>query len=364
MIAFIVGTTAELIKIAPVHHELGSRGRSAEIWYTGQHVNELPGVLADLHLPEPAVWLVPEEGATNLARTGQVPGWVLRLARTVLTRRRELRARLRADGAAPVVLVHGDTFTTLFGAVIGRVLGARVGHVEAGLRSGHLLHPFPEEINRKLTARLAHVHFAPGEVEAKNLAGRRGVVVTGGNTVIDAVRTALAEDAGGASLQLPERYGLATLHRFELVRDRDAYAAALAVLREHAARIPIVYFAGESEKARLREYGLTEVFDGEHLLLRDKLRYVEFLPVLSGAEFVVTDSGGVQEECAHLGIPCAVHRLKTERHQGLGANVVLTEMDRGRLAAFLEHVEDYRTGDATDSARPSAVVADTVESMI
>lgn len=360
MIAFIVGTTAELIKIAPVYHELGSRGRGAEIWYTGQHVKELPGVLADLDLPAPAVWLVPERDAQNLAKTSQVPGWVVRLFRTALSRRGELKARLRQDGRVPIVLVHGDTFTTLFGAMIGRMLGAKVGHIEAGLRSGHLLHPFPEEINRKVTARLAHIHFAPGDVEAANLAGRAGVVVTGGNTVIDAVRQALAKSRGDILSELPQGYAVATLHRFELVRDRDAYAAALNVLASHSAVVPIVYFAGESEKARLEEYGLMSVFD-DRFVLRDKLRYVEFLPVLSEAAFVVTDSGGMQEECAHLGIPCAVHRLKTERHQGLGENVVLTGMDTEALARFLTHVDDYRTGDRSDDARPSTVVVETIE---
>jgi len=360
MITFVVGTTAELIKIAPVYHELGVRGRPSEIWYTGQHVVELPGVLADLDLPEPAVWLVPREGAANLARTSQVPGWIFRLARTVVTRRRALRARLRADGTRPLVLVHGDTFTTLFGSLIGRFLGATVGHVEAGLRSGHLLHPFPEEINRKLTARLAHLHFAPGDVEARNLAGRKGVVVTGGNTVIDAVRYALAKNVDGADLALPEGYGVATLHRFELVRDRTLYSAALQTLKDASVEHPIVYFAGASEKARLREYGLEPLFD-DKFLLREKLRYVEFLPVLAAARFVVTDSGGVQEECAHLGLPCAVHRVKTERHQGLGENVLLTGMDTTRLARFLGDVDALRTRDASDMARPSAVVVDTLE---
>ena len=362
MIAFIVGTTAELIKIAPVYHELVSRHRSPEIWYTGQHVNELPGVLSDLDLPRPTVWLVPQKGATNLARTAQVPGWMFRMLRTVVTRRRELRARLRSDGNTPIVLVHGDTFTTLFGSVIGRFLGAKVGHIEAGLRSGHLLHPFPEEINRKVTARLAHVHFAPGEVEARNLAGRRGVVVTGGNTVIDAVQQALAKGADGLVADLPAGYGVATLHRFELVRDKQLYAAALSELRKAASTAPIVYFAGASEKARLAEYGLETIFDDE-FLLRDKLRYVEFLPVLSAAQFVVTDSGGVQEECAHLGIPCAVHRVKTERHQGLGENVLLTGMDTQKLADFLNHVDDYRVQDVVTTARPSVVVVDTIERM-
>ncbi|SDD82556.1 UDP-N-acetylglucosamine 2-epimerase (non-hydrolysing) [Sanguibacter gelidistatuariae] len=362
MIAFIVGTTAELIKIAPVYHELVARGRSAEIWYTGQHVNELPGVLGDLDLPAPAIWLVPERGAKNLARTAQVPGWVLRLFRTVLSQRSELRARLRSDSGTPIVLVHGDTFTTLFGSIIGRILRAKVGHIEAGLRSGHLLHPFPEEINRKVTARLAYMHFAPGEIEARNLSRRRRVVVTGGNTVIDSVRLALSKRAENPVAGLPDQYGVATLHRFELVRDKQMYESALRVLKDASKRMPIVYFAGESEKARLAEYGLESIFD-EQFLLRDKLRYVEFLPVLSGARFVVTDSGGVQEECAHLGIPCAVHRVKTERHQGIGHNVMLTGMDTDRLANFLENVDDYRSRDTADAARPSAVIVDVLEKL-
>lgn len=359
MIAFVVGTTAELIKIGPVYHELVDRGRSPEIWYTGQHVQELPAVLADLALPEPAVWLVPRHGATNLARTTQVPGWMGRLAKTVLANRHDLRRRLRSDGRPAVVLVHGDTFTTLIGAAVGRFLGATVGHVEAGLRSGHLLHPFPEEINRKLTAGLASLHFAPGEVEVKNLAGRRGVVSTGGNTVIDAVRRALDQPSADLDLGLPTVYGVATLHRFELVRDRQLYVSALSALKDAAVDLPIVYFAGESEKARLVEYGLLGMFDSG-LLLRDKLRYVDFLPVLAAARFVVTDSGGVQEECAHLGIPCAVHRVKTERHQGLGENVILTHMDVSHLKSFLGDVDRYRRTDLGDDARPSRVVVDTL----
>ncbi|MET4223517.1 UDP-N-acetylglucosamine 2-epimerase [Oerskovia enterophila] len=360
MIVFIVGTTAELIKIAPVHHELISRGSTPEIWYTGQHVQELPAVLGDLELPDPAVWLVPRESAKNLARTAQVPGWVTRVARTTLSRRAELRRRLRADGRTPVVLVHGDTFTTFIGAMIGRMLGAKVGHIEAGMRSGHLLHPLPEEINRKLTSGLAHLHFAPSEVEVKNLSGRRGVVCTGGNTVIDAVRLVLERGPADEVGDLPAGYGLSTLHRFELVRDQKAYTQALRVLKDASAKMPIVYFAGESEKARLVEYDLLGLFD-DRFVIKDKLRYVDFLPVLSGARFVVTDSGGVQQECAHLGIPCAIHRLKTESHQGLGENAILTEMDVARLEHFLQDVDSYRRTDLEDDAHPSRVVVDAIE---
>lgn len=363
MIAFIVGTTAELIKIAPVYHELAARGRGAEIWYTGQHVEELASTLADLDLPRPVEWLVPEEGARNLARPAEVPGWVLRLATTVWRRRRRLAQRLAADGRPPVVLVHGDTFTAPLGAVVGRLLGARVGHVEAGMRSGSLVHPFPEELNRRLAGRLVDLHFPPTEVEARHLRRHRGAVVTtGANTVLDAVRYALSLPAR-TEVDLPESYAVATLHRFELVRQEDLYRRALEALRDYGDRLPIVYFAGASEKERLAQYGLLSLFDEERLLLRDKLSYVAFLPVLAKARFVVTDSGGLQEETGHLGIPCAVHRMRTERMAGQGTSMVLTEFDDARLRAFLDDPDRYRGSAELDAVHPSRAIADALDAL-
>ncbi|GAA4315477.1 UDP-N-acetylglucosamine 2-epimerase [Klenkia terrae] len=362
MIAFIVGTTAELIKVAPVFHELTGRGRSCEIWYTAQHVEELGEALADLSLPAPTEWLVPEDGAGNLARPVDVPRWGARLATTVWRHRARLRDRLRADGRRPVVLVHGDTFTAPLGAVIGRLLGARVGHVEAGMRSHNLRHPFPEEVNRRLAARVVDVHFAPTDVEAENLRGRRGAVVTtGANTVVDAVRYALDRPTPPA-VDLPAEYAVATLHRFELVRDEALYRQALEILAEHSATIPVVYFAGASERERLAQYGLLGLFD-DRFRIEDKLSYVHFMPVLAGARFVVTDSGGLQQETSHLGIPAAIHRAHTEILAGEGETMVLTRLQPDRLRAFLADPERYRSPGTMDRYWPSRVIADAVETL-
>jgi len=363
MIAFIVGTTAELIKIAPVRHELTARGRVSEIWYTGQHIDELASTLADLDLPSPHEWLVPEERARNLARPADVPRWVGLLSSTVWRKRKALGRRLRSDGTPPVVLVHGDTFTAPLGALIGRLLGARVGHVEAGMRSGSVLHPFPEEINRRVAGRLVDLHFPPTSREADHLRHHRGAVVTtGANTIVDAVREALANPAR-STLDLPDSYGLATLHRFELVRRRDLYRAVLETLKRHSREVPIVYFAGASERERLEQYGLLGLFDGKTFLIEDKLSYVAFLRVLARATFVVTDSGGLQEESAHLGIPCAVHRTHTERPDGEGRNMVLTRFSIDKLNEFLDDYERYRTDASLDAFRPSATIVDAIEAL-
>ena len=365
MIAFIVGTTAELIKVAPVYHELRLRGHAAEFWYTAQHVEELESTLADLRLPPIARWLVPERSAVNLARPAQVPGWFLRVVRTVVRDRAALRRRLASDGEPPVVLVHGDTFTAPIGAVIGRALGARVGHLEAGMRSGSIRNPFPEELNRRVAAYLVDVHFAPTAVEAHNLRHRRGAIVTmGANTVVDSIRLAL-EHPVDAGPDLPERFGVATLHRFELVRQEETFRASLEALRDYARReVPVVYFSGASERERIEAFGLWDLFDPERFRIEDKLSYVRFQPVLARAEFVVTDSGGVQEEAYLLGIPCAVHRTHTERHVGEGDQMVLTKYDLGALREFLADHERYRAASSLDRYHSSAAVVDALESMV
>jgi UDP-N-acetylglucosamine 2-epimerase (non-hydrolysing) len=358
VISFVVGTTAELIKIAPVYHAIVARGTKPELWYTAQHMDKLDETLEDLGLPQPHVWLVPQDKAVHVDTPKQVPGWAATVARTAWKMRSQLRATLRADGKPPLVIVHGDTFTTPYGAIIGkRLLGARVAHVEAGARSGSLLSPFPEEANRKIAAKLVDIHFAPTSHDAHNLRNARGVVIdTGANTVMDAMR--LAIDAAPSVDDLPPAFGLATLHRFELVSRGDKYAEALKLLRAASSQLPVLYLAGPPERERIERYGLGHLFDAERFILRPKLRYLQFLPVLARAKFVVTDSGGLQAECAYLGLPAAIHRERTETPQHLGRTIVLTEMRSEKLAEFLETYQDRRGESQMDRYRPSAVVGD------
>jgi UDP-N-acetylglucosamine 2-epimerase (non-hydrolysing) len=358
MIAIVAGTTAELIKIAPVRRALADRGADVALWSTAQHTNEVPQTLADLELPPPDRELVPERHRAHVARTGQVPMWVLRVLGTAVAQRRALGAAITRDGRPGLVVVHGDTFTTVLGALVGRLLGARVAHVEAGLRSGSVLSPFPEEINRRIVARFTDIHFAPTDREVQNLRRARGVVVrTGANTVVDALRFALE---GSQSVDaLPEEFGLVTLHRFELLRNADRFVEILETLHEHRTKTPLIMLAGEAERSRIAELGLERLFD-DQFLLWDKRAYARFLPLLVRASFVVTDSGGLQEECAVLGVPCAVHRARTERHQGLGRNVVLTGMGMPALRDFLTGWRELRVPSELDRYHPSERIAATL----
>jgi UDP-N-acetylglucosamine 2-epimerase (non-hydrolysing) len=357
LIAFIVGTTAELIKIAPVVHELRAKGAQPEIWFTAQHTTEVPDTLADLGLPDPQVWLAAPSG-TGLTSPKQVPGWAWRIARRTVRARADLRDRLGSDGHPGLVVVHGDTFTTLYGSIIGRLLGARVSHVEAGTRSGSLLSPLPEEANRRLAAHLVDLHFAPTQREVDNLSRSRGVVVnTQANTVIDAIRLAMDRTDEAARSGV----GVVTLHRFELLQRPEKFAEVLTALQRYSQKLPLLYLAGGPERERIAQGGLDRLFDDERFQLRPKARYLEFLPILARAELVVTDSGGLQEECAYLGVPCAIHRERTERHQGLGENIVLTGMQVPALESFLDDYQSYRRPSALERFHPSRTIADTLQ---
>jgi UDP-N-acetylglucosamine 2-epimerase (non-hydrolysing) len=358
-IAFIAGTTAEIIKLAPVIRALDERGEDVELWNTAFHVGGLPATLGDLGLPLPAIDLVPARRQRDVVRVGQVPGWALRIVATVVRRRAELRRRLRRRASRPLVVVHGDTFSTVLGALLGRFLGSEVAHVEAGMRTGNIWHPMPEEINRRLVAKIATIHFAPTQHEVEHLRRERAkgsIVDTGANTVIDALRLAIDGDA--PAIELPEEFGLVTLHRFEMLRNGPVFSQTLEVLHEASRTMPLVMPAGNTERNRIEELGLGHLFDDRFRLV-DKQPYARFMPMLARASFVVTDSGGLQQECGILGKPAAIHREAVESQQGIGDNLLLTGLDMDVLREFLRSWRDHARPSLLDEFHPTeAIVAE------
>jgi UDP-N-acetylglucosamine 2-epimerase (non-hydrolysing) len=244
------------------------------------------------------------------------------------------------------------------GALIGRWLGASVGHIEAGLRSGKLLHPFPEELDRRITGRLADIHFAPGREAIANLEGARGTVVdTTYNTVLDSLRLVpAAVDVGLGTL--PPRFGVVSLHRFELTRNRRRLTGVFEALARRAADVPVFAVTDPLVSASLREHGLEELFDSQSLIRLPKLPYQQFVALLREASFVVTDSGGLQEECAYLDVPCLVHRATSERQDGIGRNVVVSGLDLNVLERFLDDPEGVRAGRIPDGSSPAGVIVE------
>jgi len=358
VILVVFGTTGELIKLAPVLLRLDARGHAYVLATTGQQVQQIPSFLDQFGLRQPDLWLARGARGRDLRVNSDIPGWFARVTRSWLRERRRVRRTLQGGPGRPLVLIHGDTMTTVLGSMIGRSLRVTVAHIEGGLRSYDLRHPFPEELNRTVATALSRIHYAPGAWAASNL--RRGEIVdTGSNTIRDSLELVTNEPP---PVPVPDSpFGVVSLHRFELLNNRKLLTETIEVLADAARRTPMLFVDHSVTAAALEGFGLTRHFDEESFRRVPRLRFFDFVRVERQSAFVVTDSGGSQEECYYLDLPCLVHRVKTERREGLGENALLSQMSSAVLRDFLADPGRFRRRTALTGASPSDVIVDDFE---
>jgi UDP-N-acetylglucosamine 2-epimerase (non-hydrolysing) len=358
VILVIFGTTGELIKLAPVLLRLEARGHRYLLASTGQQVEQIPGFLDQFGLKQPELWLGRGAGGRDLRVNTDIPGWLATVTRSYVHHRRSLGRALRKGPGRPLVLVHGDTMTTVLGALIGRSMRLPVAHIEGGLRSFDIRHPFPEELNRKAASALARIDYAPGPWAAGNLRGR-DIVDTGSNTIRDSLDLV---PEGPLPIPFSEPpFGIVSLHRFELLNNRRLLTETLDILGVAARRLRLYFVDHSVTVAALGRFGLLTRFDGERFVRVPRLRFFDFVRAERNSSFVVTDSGGSQEEAYYLDLPCLVHRVKTERREGLGENVMLSGMQPEVLEAFLADPSPFRRRTALPSVSPSDIVVTDLE---
>ncbi len=318
----LAGTRPEAVKLAPVVRALRARlgAGAASLGVSAQHRDMLDAALRELDLRA--------DFDLNVMRPGQTPLAALSAMLTGLER--ELRRRPPA-----VVVVQGDTTTALAGALCAFHLKIPVAHVEAGLRTGNLADPFPEEANRSLIARLAAVHFAPTPAAREHLL-REGIdparVRVTGNTAVDAVLWA-RERALAAGAPPPGPYVLVTLHR------RESFGAPMerlfkALLRLLDAEPGLRLIYPVHPNPQVRQAALRAVRHSR-ALLRPPAPYLEFVRLMSGARLIMTDSGGIVEEAASLRKPVIILRETTERPElvAAGGAILAGTGTRGVVAA-------------------------------
>lgn len=312
----VFGTRPEAIKMAPVVLELQKHADRIQtiIAVTAQHRQMLDQVL-DLFQITPDYDL-------DIMSQGQT---LYDITTKSLMGLKDVLAKEKPD----LVLVHGDTTTTFAGALASYYQQVPVGHVEAGLRTGDIYSPFPEEMNRKLTGAIAAIHFAPTATAKANLLKENvnpsHIYVTG-NTVIDALMTTVAGDYDfGDDLKDVDfhnhRVILLTTHRRENLGEpmRHIYKALRRIIEEipdteivfPVHRNPLVRKVVEEELAGV---------DRIHLI--DPMEYEPFANLMSLSSLVLTDSGGIQEEAPSLGKPVLVLRNTTERPEAVEAGTV------------------------------------------
>ncbi|MGI8792436.1 MAG: UDP-N-acetylglucosamine 2-epimerase [Acidimicrobiales bacterium] len=361
MIVFVYGTTGELIKLAPVMRRLQDQDEPYICVSTNQQARQIHPMCDELELRHPDHVLWGGIRGHDLSKSWQIPLWAIVLAVRFVWLIPRLR-RERGPGQH-VVMVHGDTITTVAGAVMGRCLRSPVAHLEAGLRSHDWRHPFPEELNRRIVSRLAVLHYAPNDVAVKNLVGTPGETVNiEANTVRDSLELVPRDrlpSIPGIERFLDEPFGLVSIHRFELLAQRDRLQELLELLTKETQRTRLLFIDHPVTVAKLEQYRLQHLFDDDRFVRVPRLSYLNFISMLRQSRYLVTDSGGAQEECYFMDQPCLVHRMASERHEGVGTNVVLSKFDLGVLKTFLDDPERYRVGHRPEVESPSdKVIAD------
>jgi UDP-N-acetylglucosamine 2-epimerase (non-hydrolysing) len=334
-VCFVVGARPNFMKAAPVLQALRTLDPGSEplLVHTGQHYDaDMSDVfLEQLGLPAPDVFL----GVGSGSHGEQTARALVGVEQVLLER------------APALVVVPGDVNSTLAAALAAVKLGIPVAHLEAGLRS---FDPsMPEEHNRRLTDHLSSILLAHSQSALDNLAAEgidAGAVHLVGNTMIDsllahveAARAGRPWDAFGLE---PGGYGLVTLHRPALVDDGELLRAVVEALVDLAGTYPLVFPVHPRTVDRLAGAGLRDVLERTNVFVTKPLGYLEFLGLEAEARFVLTDSGGVQEETSALGVPCFTLRDSTERPVTveLGTNTLLgLDPERIReIPGLLEHI--------------------------
>ncbi|MDE8670285.1 UDP-N-acetylglucosamine 2-epimerase (non-hydrolyzing) [Pseudarthrobacter sp. H3Y2-7] len=324
----IFGTRPEAIKMAPIVMALQeSPDFDCIVTVTGQHremldqVNELFGIVPDHDL--------------NILQQRQSLS-------AIMTRTIDGLDKLFTENKPDAVIVQGDTTTSTAGAIAAFYHGIPVVHVEAGLRSGDLFSPFPEEANRKITSQIASLHLAPTSTSKANLLAEgisgEDIVVTG-NTVIDALLTTVDKMIAFVDPRLEElaasgrRILLVTTHRRENQGD-TMHGIGRALARIADAEPDLVIVLPAHKNPVVREAVLPALEGKGNVIVTEPLSYGEFTRMLSLAHIVLTDSGGVQEEAPSLGKPVLVMRENTERPEAVSAGTVkLIGTDENRIVA-------------------------------
>jgi len=349
-----MGTRAQVIKLAPVIREIEARGIELTILLTGQHRATVGELLHEFGISREPVVLYDGPEVESL---GRVVPWFMRAARAGMRAVGSRRAAARHE--RDVFLVHGDTFSTLLGIWIGRRAGGLVAHVESGLRSFNWLNPFPEELVRRLSMSSCDIAFAPGEWAAGNLARCRGRVIdTHENTLVDAVRFAVERSC---DTQQRRADVVVSIHRFETLYSRKRIVFVVDFVLELARDREVTFVLHPSTEHRLKTAGLmSRLRQQDNIWLRPRMTYVPFLGLAGHARLVITDGGSNQEELSYLGVPTILMRERTERREGLGANVLLGKFDLQRMQAFAREIlGGTQTGHIDlPKVEPSRIVVD------
>lgn len=355
-IYFFIGTEAELIKVFPVILSCKEREVPFRIISSGQnninnsHIFKQINCTIDLELSD--------EDKIKKNAVGLLFWYI----KTICLARKKIKSFFAQDDLRDAIMVvHGDTVSTIMGARLGKKFKMNVAHIEAGLRSHNLFNPFPEELDRLIVSRHAQYHFAPCEEACKNLIGRDNVINTFLNTLYDSLiysmRIPCENDLVNSLHQ--KKYFVLVLHRQENLMQRALVEAIIKSVNELTRDITCIFVLHKITELALDNYGLLDtVLKNDNVITISRVEYFDFMKLLHRSEFVITDGGSNQEELYYMGKPCLIIRKYTERQDGIGRNAMLYGGNIEVIDYFVQNYREFKSEVIDLHSSPSEIIVD------
>ncbi len=355
-IYIVIGTRAQLIKTAPVMAELNKRNIPYTFIYTAQHTETIDEIRKNFKLKKPDIVVVEPKETKTIGLFGK---WLIQAFWQLIVNRKKFIPK------KGLIITHGDTTSCVWGALLGKLTGCKVMHLESGLRSFNIFKPFPEEINRLITFNLTDIYVCPNQWALNNLKKYKGVKInTVENTQYDSVRLAI-KVAAKSKLKVPKKYAVASIHRFENVFNKKVLEKIIKLILLVAKDIPVVFILHPVTKKQLVKTGLIyKLKSNKNIVISNRLSFFEFITLIHKSEFVMTDGGSNQEELSYMGKPTLILRETTERKEGLGKNAILAGFDEDRVKRFIKEYKKYQQLEKRLDTSPSKIVVDWIEKQL
>lgn len=355
-ILFFIGTTAEYIKVFPLIENVKQRNIPYKIISSGQNEILDTDIAKETQLKIDLQLSQEKDIVKNVF--GLFSWWLITLPKAV----KQIKSTFTdVDLKNSVMVVHGDTISTTLGAITANLLGIKSAHIEAGLRSKHLFAPFPEEIDRLVTSKLATYHFAPGEKPFNELSSKRIKINTEQNTLIDALNYSKNIPCKSNAVKdiLNDDYCIFICHRQENLMQHKLVKQIVSSAIKTSETRKVVFVMHKITENALKSLDLYDKLKSTpNIFLINRVDYFDFMKLLASSQFVITDGGSNQEELYYLGKPTLIIRKFTEREEGLNKNIILSKGDIDTLPHFIKNYHQFETDEISASKSPSQIVSD------
>lgn len=353
---FFIGTTAELIKLFPVMKEFNDQGIDFKVIASGQNNIEDSELLKIAGVKN--IDIILHKGSIKQSATGLI-SWFWK---TLNSGKKKLKTELlNVDKKNSYIIVHGDTVSTVMGALIAKKFRLKLAHIEAGLRSYNYLNPFPEEIDRVVVSHYTNISFCPNQWSVNNLKKQKAIKVnTLQNTLVDSLGIATSIKCEDVNLKrLPKEYFVFVMHRQENLFNTKLVNFMIKKIKGAAKNKKCVFILHEPTKVTLQKLNLLKSLEeNDNFILFPRLPYISFMKVLKNSNFIITDGGSNQEESYYFGKPCLILRKATERIEGLNENVILSDGIESEIEKFIFNPDAYRRDPIIPKVNPSKIITD------